>query len=118
MNDVKRAEDRTMRFYTFDVIIEKEPGEQGYSAYTPTLAGCFCRAKTLDEARRSIQTAIQAEVASLLADERTIGQSERVVHVAELTVAVPEADQTGPVIDRHLAREVCTLPERARRRVK
>ena len=80
-----------MRFYTFEIIIEKESGEQAYTAYTPTLAGCFCRGKTLDEARRSIHAAIQAEVASLLAGGRPIGRSERVVHVAELTVAVPEA---------------------------
>jgi predicted RNase H-like HicB family nuclease len=89
-----------MRFYTFEIIIEKEPGEQGYSAYTPALAGCFCRATSLDEVRRNIHEAIQTEVASLLAAGRPIGQSERVVHVAELVIAVPEAEdgsggQTG-----------------------
>ena len=30
-----------MRFYSFQIIIEKEPEDEGYFAYSPTVAGCF-----------------------------------------------------------------------------
>jgi hypothetical protein len=30
-----------MRYFTFAILIEKEPGDEGYFAYSPTLPGCF-----------------------------------------------------------------------------
>jgi hypothetical protein len=36
-----------MKFYSFQIIIEKEPEDEGYFAYTPTVPGCFSNGKTI-----------------------------------------------------------------------
>jgi predicted RNase H-like HicB family nuclease len=35
-----------MRFYSFEIVIEKEPEDEGYSAYNPSLPGCFSNGRT------------------------------------------------------------------------
>jgi predicted RNase H-like HicB family nuclease len=79
-----------MKFYTFEIVIEKEPDDSGYSAYSPTLPGCFSNGATIEEAKRNIREAIQQHVAALQAHGQTVEQRERLVHVEELTVGVPE----------------------------
>lgn len=79
-----------MRFFSFEVVIEKEPKDKGYYAYSPTLPGCFSNGKTIEEARRNIRVAVEQHVAVLLKHDRTVPQNERLVHVEELTVGVPE----------------------------
>ena len=61
-----------MRFYTFEIVVEKEPEDGGYAAYSPTLPGCFSNGKTLEEARRNIREAVQQHVESLLAHSQPI----------------------------------------------
>jgi predicted RNase H-like HicB family nuclease len=78
-----------MRFYTFEIVIEKEPEDEGYAAYSPTLPGCFSNGKTIEEAKRQIREAIQQHVEALLAHGRPIPQNDKLVHVEELTVGVP-----------------------------
>lgn len=78
-----------MKFYTFEIVVEKEPEDGGYSAYSPTLPGCFSNGKTIEEAKRNIREAIQQHIQSLLTHKQPIPQNERLVHVEELTVAVP-----------------------------
>jgi predicted RNase H-like HicB family nuclease len=56
-----------MRFYHFEIVIEKEAEDEGYSAYSPSLPGCFSNGRTIEEARRNMREAIQQHVASLLA---------------------------------------------------
>jgi predicted RNase H-like HicB family nuclease len=79
-----------MRFYSFQILIEKEPEDEGYYAYSPTLPGCFSNGKSIEQARRSIREAIEQHVASLLAHSQPIPQDDRLVHVEELTVGLPE----------------------------
>ena len=79
-----------MRFYTFEIVIEKEAKDEGYAAYSPTLPGCFSNGKTIEEANRNIREALQQHIAVLLAHGLPIPQNEHMVHVAELTVGVPE----------------------------
>jgi len=79
-----------MKYYSFQVVIEKEPEDEGYYAYSPTLPGCFSNGRTIEEAKRNIRTAIEEQLASLLAHAEPIPQSENLVHVEELTVGVPE----------------------------
>ena len=55
-----------MKFYTFEIVIEREEEDEGYVAYSPTLPGCFSNGKTIEEARRNIREAIQQHVESLL----------------------------------------------------
>lgn len=79
-----------MRFYSFEIVIEKEPEDEGYLAYSPSLAGCFSNGRTIEEAKRNIREAVQSHLASLLAHSQPIPQQENMVHVEELTVGVPE----------------------------
>jgi predicted RNase H-like HicB family nuclease len=79
-----------MKFYSFQVVIEKELEDEGYYAYSPTLPGCFSNGNTIEDARRNIREAIQQHLESLRARAEPIPQDERIVHVEELTVGVPE----------------------------
>ena len=78
-----------MHYYTFEIVIEKEAEDEGYSAYSPSLPGCFSNGLTVEEAKRNIRDAIEQHLQSLLAHGQPIPQSERRVHVEELTVGVP-----------------------------
>ena len=78
-----------MQYYTFEIVIEKEAEDEGYSAYSPSLPGCFSNGRTLEEAKRNIRDAIEQHLQSLLAHGQPIPQSEKRVHVEELTVGVP-----------------------------
>jgi predicted RNase H-like HicB family nuclease len=80
------------KLYTFQIVIEKEPEGESYSAYSPTLAGCFRRAATLEEARRRIRDALGERLEALLAHGESVSQSERLLHVEELTIAMPERE--------------------------
>ena len=79
-----------MKFYSFQIVIEKEPEDEGYYAHSPTLPGCFSNGKTIEDAKRNIREAIQQHLESLRAHAEPIPQNERIVHVEELTVGVPE----------------------------
>jgi hypothetical protein len=35
-----------MRYYTFEIVVEKEAEDDGYMAYSPTLPGCLSNGKT------------------------------------------------------------------------
>lgn len=54
-----------MKFYSFQIVIEKEPEDEGYLAYRPTLSGCFSNGKTIEEARRNIREAVEQHLARL-----------------------------------------------------
>lgn len=79
-----------MRYYSFAIVIEKEPDDDGYFAYSPTLPGCFSNGLTIEEAKRNIREAIQQHVASMQEHGQAVDQQERLVHVEELTVGVPD----------------------------
>lgn len=78
-----------MRFFNFEIVIEKEPEDPGYYAYSPTLPGCFGNGLTIEEAKQSIRTAVQQHVETLLAHGDAVPQNQHLVHVEELTVGVP-----------------------------
>lgn len=52
-----------MRFYNFEIVVEKEPEDEGYFAYSPTLSGVFSNGRTIEDARRNIREAIQQHIA-------------------------------------------------------
>jgi len=78
-----------MRFYSFRILIEKEPDDKGYSAHSPTLPGCFSNGMTIEEAKQNMREAIEQHIATLLTHGEPIPQADRLVHVEELTVGVP-----------------------------
>ena len=79
-----------MKFYSFEIVIEKEAEDEGYLAYSPTLPGCFSNGRTIEETKRNIREAIEQHLAALLSHGQSIPQHEQLVHVEELTVGVPE----------------------------
>ena len=78
-----------MRYYTFEIVVEKEPEDPGYLAYSPTLPGCFSNGATIEEASRNMREAIQQHIASLIDHGESVPQNEHLVHVEELTIGVP-----------------------------
>jgi len=78
-----------MRYYSFQIVIEKEEDDAGYYAYSPTLPGCFSNGPTIEEAKRNIRDALEQHLAVLLDRGESVPQNERMVHVEELTVGVP-----------------------------
>jgi len=78
-----------MQYYTFEIVIEKEAEDEGYSAYSPSLPDCFSNGRTVEEAKGNIRDAMQQHLQSLLGHGQPVPQSEKRVHVEELTVGVP-----------------------------
>ncbi len=79
-----------MKFYSFQIVIEKEKDDPSYYAYSPGLPGCFSNGKTIEETKRNIREAIELHVQTLLAHNQPVPQADDLVHVEELTVGVPE----------------------------
>lgn len=65
-----------MKFFNFEVVIEKEPDDPGYSAFCPNLPGCFGAGATIEEAKRSIRAALQQHIETLLAHAPPVPQNE------------------------------------------
>jgi predicted RNase H-like HicB family nuclease len=78
-----------MKFYDFEIVIEKESEDAGYFAYSPSLPGCFSNGLTIEETRRNIREAIQQHISALQALDRPVPQHERLVHVETLSVGLP-----------------------------
>jgi predicted RNase H-like HicB family nuclease len=54
-----------MKFFSFQIVIEKEPEDEGYFAYSPTVPGCFSNGKTIEEAKRNMREALEQHLSSL-----------------------------------------------------
>jgi len=79
-----------MKFYSFQIVIEKGPEDEGYFAYTPNVSGCCSNGKAIEETKRNIREAVEQHLASMLAHAQQPPQDDRLVHVEELTVAIPD----------------------------
>ena len=78
-----------MKFDNFEIVIEKEPDDEGYFAPSPSLPGCFSNGLTVEETRRNIREAIQQHITVLQDHNQPVPQHERLVHVETLSVGVP-----------------------------
>lgn len=78
-----------MKRYSFAVVIEKEPEDPGYFAYSPTLPGCFSSGDTIEETRVNMRDALRLHVESLLARSLPVPQENDVVYVEELALGIP-----------------------------
>jgi predicted RNase H-like HicB family nuclease len=78
-----------VRFYNFEVVIEKEAEDDGYYAWSPTLPGCFSNGRTIEDAKRNMREAVTQHVSALLAHGEPVPQNERLVHVEELAIGIP-----------------------------
>lgn len=77
-----------MTWYTFDVRIEKEPEDEGYFAYSPSLPGCSSNGRSIEEARANIRDAIHQHLESLRAHGLEVPQAATLVHVEQFTVGI------------------------------
>jgi predicted RNase H-like HicB family nuclease len=75
-----------MKFYDFEIVIEKEPDDEGYFAYSPGLPGCFSNGLTVEETRRNVRDAIPQHIATLQAHNQPMPQHERLLHVKTRSV--------------------------------
>lgn len=66
-----------MRFYSFEVVSEREDGGEGYHARSPSLPGCFSNGKTIEDAKRNMREAVTQHVTVLLAHGELEKQSAR-----------------------------------------
>jgi predicted RNase H-like HicB family nuclease len=53
---------KPIRFYTFEIVIEKEPVDEGCFSYNLTLPGCFSNGITIEEAKRNMRETIQQHI--------------------------------------------------------
>lgn len=67
---------KQMKYYSFQIVIEKEPEDEGYFAYSPTLPGCFSNGKTIEETKHNIREAIELHLASLFAHSQPIPRTK------------------------------------------
>jgi predicted RNase H-like HicB family nuclease len=79
-----------MKYFSFEIVIEKEPEDEGYFAYSPTLPGCFSNGVSIEHAKRNIREAIAQHLDSLLEQGEIIPRNDRIVHVEDLTAGIPE----------------------------
>jgi predicted RNase H-like HicB family nuclease len=78
-----------VNFYSFEIVIEKEPDDAGYFAWSPSLPGCFSNGRTIEDAKRNMREAVTQYVTALLAEGEPIPQNKRLVHVEELAIGIP-----------------------------
>ena len=78
-----------MKFYSFQIVIEKEAEDDGYYAYCPTLPGCFSNGRTIEDAKQNIREAIQQHLSTLIEHDDPIPHGDRLVHVEELSIGIP-----------------------------
>jgi len=58
-------EELDVKLDSFGIVIEKEPEDEGYFAYSSTLPGCFSNGKTIEETKRNMQEALELHLSSL-----------------------------------------------------
>lgn len=78
-----------MKYYTFEIVIEKEENGKSYYAYCPTLPGCFSNGPTIEATRKNIREAIELHLESLTKHSKVIPQAEKLVHVEEISIGLP-----------------------------
>ena len=79
-----------MTYHSFEVVIEREDDSAaGFSAYSPSLPGCTSNGATIEEAKANIREAVALHLEMLRDKGEPVPQNDRIVHVEELTFALP-----------------------------
>ena len=82
---------KKLKFYSFEIVIEKEEKGKGFYAYSPNLPGCFSNGKTIEETRKNIREALESHLETLRARKKKITIPDRIVHVEEISIGLPAA---------------------------
>ena len=78
-----------MRYLQIQIVIEKEPEDEGYFAHSPALPGCFSNGRTVEEARKNMREAVELHLEGVVARGEPLPPAPAAVIVEDLTVAVP-----------------------------
>ena len=79
-----------MTYHSFEVVIEREDDPSaGFSAYSPSLPGCTSNGATIEEPKANIREAVALHLEMLRAKGEPVPPNDRIVHVEELTFALP-----------------------------
>lgn len=78
-----------MRFFNFEIVIEKEPDDEGYLAYSPSLPGCFSNGPTVEDAKRNMRDATTQHVTAWLAQGKPVPRKGCLLHVDDLVMGLP-----------------------------
>ena len=78
-----------LKYYSFEVVIEKEETGGGYFAYSPSLPGCYSNGRTIEAARKNIREALELHIESLSSQAQKVDPKEKLVHVEEICIGVP-----------------------------
>lgn len=98
-----------MRLSSFEIVIEKEPDDEGYAARSSRPPGCFSNETTVEEAKCNIREVSHQQLEALLAHGHRIPQNERLVRVEEWTVGgpiLPTDHKIGTVASKVIAAPV------------
>ena len=71
--------------YKMPVFVEKD--DKWFSAFCPSLQGCYAQGKTLEEAIKNIRDVIKLHIKDKIAEKETI-QTHNLVSLTTLEVAV------------------------------
>jgi predicted RNase H-like HicB family nuclease len=72
------------------IVIEREVDlSGGYSAYCPTLPGCFSNGQSLEEAKRNMQKALAQHLSTLLKDGEVIPLDSESFRTDQLSFFIP-----------------------------
>lgn len=77
-----------MKGYSFVVVIEKEPEDPGYFAYSPSLRGCFSDGDTVEGTVLNMREALHLHLQSILAHGEPVPDNDHVVHIEQVTVEI------------------------------
>jgi len=77
-----------VKFYTFEIVIEKEEEDEGYLAYSPTLRAASATARPSGRPGGTSRGGPAARRVPAHS-RQPIPQNEKLVHVEELTVGIP-----------------------------
>ena len=79
-----------MNRLTVSIVIEREDDPAaGYSAFCPTLPGCFANGHTSEEAKNNMQNAIIQHLRALLANGNVVPMERDAIRVEELSFLLP-----------------------------
>ena len=76
---------KTENLYKIPVFVEKE--EKWFSAFCPSLQGCYAQGKTLEESLKNIREVIELHIEDRLADKESIPVGN-IVSMSALEVVV------------------------------
>lgn len=77
-----------MRDIQVPVMIEKEPEDPGYLAYSPALPGCFSNGMTIEETERNMREAIELHVSCMIEAGQPLPPELDTLKARELTVSL------------------------------